>query len=58
MVINNYTKYLDQKYLKLLKNKMDLIDEKLRSKIKIDINNISFMDFEPEMEEAKKGRKR
>ena len=56
LVINNYKKYLDQKYLKLLKNKMDLIEQELKSKIKIDINSLSFEEME--IEEPKKGRNR
>jgi hypothetical protein len=56
LVINNYKKYLDQKYLKLLKNKMDLIEQELKSKIKIDINNFTFEEME--IEEPKKGRNR
>ena len=56
LVINNYNKYLDQKYLKLLKNKMDLIEQKLKTKIKININSFNFEEME--MEEPKKGRNR
>lgn len=56
MVINNYKKYLEEKYIKLLMNKMDLIEQELKSKIKIDINNFSFE--EKELEEPKKGRNR
>ena len=56
MVINNYKKYLEEKYIKLLMNKMDLIEQELKSKIKIDINNFSFE--EKELEEPKKSRNR
>ena len=56
MVINNYKKYLEEKYVKLLMNKMDLIEQELKSKIKIDIKNFSFE--EKELEEPKKGRNR
>lgn len=56
LVINNYKKYLEEKYIKLLMNKMDLIEQELKSKIKIDINN--FKLEEKEIEEPKKGRNR
>ena len=56
LVINNYKKYLEEKYIKLLMNKMDLIEQELKSKIKIDINNFNF--GEKEIEEPKKGRNR
>ena len=56
MVINNYKKYLEEKYIKLLMNKMDLIEQELKSKIKIDINNFDFGELE--IEEPKKGRNR
>ena len=55
-VINNYKKYLEEKYIKLLMNKMDLIEQELKSKIKTDINNFSFE--EKELEEPKKSRNR
>ena len=58
LVFNNYKKYLDQKYLKLLKNKMDLIEQELKSKIKIDIKNFTFEETDLELEEPKKGRNR
>lgn len=56
IVINNYRKYLEEKYIKLLMNKMDLIEQELKSKIKIDISNFNFE--EKEIEEPKKGRNR
>lgn len=56
LVINNYKKYLEEKYIKLLMNKMDLIEQELKSKIKIDINNFNFGELE--LEEPKKGRNR
>ena len=37
-------------------NKMDLIEQELKSKIKIDINNFNFGELE--IEEPKKGRNR
>ena len=55
-VINSYKKYLEDKYVKLLMNKMDLIEQELKSKIKIDINNFNLGEIEPE--EAKKSRNR
>ena len=56
LVINNYKKYLEEKYVKLLMNKMDLIEQELKSKIKTDINNFNFGELE--IEEPKKGRNR
>lgn len=56
LVINNYKKYLEEKYIKLLMNKMDLIEQELKSKIKVDINNFNFGELE--IEEPKKGRNR
>lgn len=56
LVINNYKKYLEEKYIKLLMNKMDLIEQELKSKIKTDINNFNFGELE--IEEPKKGRNR
>ena len=56
LVINNYKKYLEEKYIKLLMNKMDLIEQELKSKIKIDINNFNFGELE--IEEPKKSRNR
>lgn len=58
LIMNNYKKYLDQKYLKLLMNKMDLIEQELKSKIKIDIKNFFTEDIDFELEETKKERKR
>lgn len=56
IVINNYKKYLEDKYIKLLMNKMDLIEQELKSKIKVDINNFNLGEIE--LEESKKGRNR
>lgn len=56
LVINNYKKYLEEKYIKLLMNKMDLIEQELKSKIKTDINNFNLGKIE--LEEPKKGRNR
>lgn len=55
-VINNYKKYLEEKYIKLLMNKMDLIEQELKAKIKVDINNFNLGEIE--LEEPKKGRNR
>ena len=56
IVINNYKKYLEDKYIKLLMNKMDLIEQELKSKIKTDINNFNLGEIE--QEEPKKSRNR
>lgn len=56
LVINNYKKYLEEKYIKLLMNKMDLIEQELKSKIKVDINNFNLGEIE--LEEPKKSRNR
>ena len=56
IVINNYKKYLEDKYIKLLMNKMDLIEQELKSKIKVDINNFNLGEIE--LEEPKKSRNR
>lgn len=58
LIMNNYKKYLDQKYLKLLMNKMDLIEQELKSKIKIDIKDFFTEDIDLELEEQKKGHKK
>lgn len=60
LIMNNYRVYLEKKYLKLLMNKMDLIEQELKSKIKTDIKNFSIEPMEEtlEIEEPKKGRKR
>ena len=56
IVINNYKKYLEEKYIKLLMNKMDLIEQELKAKIKVDINNFNLGEIE--QEEPKKSRNR
>ena len=58
LVINNYKQYLDKKYLKILMDKMNLIEQELKSKIKIDIKDFFVEEAEFEIEEQKKGRKR
>lgn len=57
-IMNNYRVYLDKKYLKILMDKMDLIEQELRSKIKIDLNQIFNEQMEMELEEPKKGKNR
>ncbi len=56
-VMNNYRIYLDKKYLKILMDKMDLIDQELRSKIKIDLNEIFAEQMEMDLGD-KKGKSR
>ena len=58
LVMNNYRVYLEKKYLKILMDKMDLIEQELRSKIKIDLNEIFAEQMEMNFDEPKKGRKR
>lgn len=57
-VMNNYRVYLDKKYLKILMDKMDLIDQELRSKIKVDLHEMFTEQMEMELEEPKIGRSR
>jgi len=57
-IMNNYRVYLDKKYLKILMDKMDLIDQELRSKIKIDLHEMFTEQMEMELEEPKIGRSR
>jgi hypothetical protein len=57
-IMNNYRIYLDKKYFKILMNKMDLIDQELRSKIKIDLNQMFNEQIEMDFEVADKGKKR
>lgn len=57
-VMNNYRVYLDKKYLKILMDKMDLIEQELRSKIKIDLNSLFNEQMEMNFEEPKKGKSR
>jgi len=44
--------------LKILMDKMDLIDQELRSKIKIDLHEMFTEQMEMELEEPKIGRSR
>ena len=56
IIINNYKQFLEEKYFKLLMNKMDLIEQELKSKIKYDIKD--YFIEEPEMEIEEHTRKR
>lgn len=57
LVMNNYRVYLEKKYLKILMDKMDMIEQKLRSKIKVDLNDM-FQQMELSFDEPNKGRRR
>ena len=57
-VMNNYRIYLDKKYLKILMDKMDLIEQELRSKIKVDLHEMFAEQMEMELDEPKIGRSR
>lgn len=56
-IINNYRVYLEKKYFKILMNKLDLIEQELRSKIKIDLNEMFNEQMELDLGE-KKGKSR
>lgn len=58
LVMNNYRVYLEKKYLRILMDKMDLIEQELRSKIKIDLNELFAEQMEMDFEEPEKRRKR
>ncbi len=58
LVMNNYRVYLEKKYLKILMDKMDLIDQELRSRIKVDLKEMFNEQMELEFDEPKKGRKK
>lgn len=57
-IMNNYRVYLDKKYLKILMNKIDLIDQELRSKIKIDLNQLFTEQMEMDLDVSEKGKSR
>lgn len=57
-VINNYQKYLEKKYVKILMDKFDLLEQELRSKIKYEVKDMFLEQMELELEEPKKSRKR
>jgi hypothetical protein len=58
LVINNYRMYLEKKYFQILMNKMDLIEKELRSKIRIDINQLFAEQMELSFDEPQNQRKR
>lgn len=57
LVMNNYRVYLEKKYLKILMDKMDLIEQELRSKIKIDLKSM-VEQMEMNFEEPQRGKSR
>jgi len=58
LVINNYQKYLEKKYIKILNDKFDLLEQELRSKIKYEVKDIFKEQMEFELDEPKKGKSR
>lgn len=58
LVINNYQKYLEKKYIKILMDKFDLLEQELRLRIKNDVKNLVFEQVEFNLEETKSRRKR
>ena len=57
-IMNNYRVYLDKKYLKILIDKMDLIEQELKSKIKIDLYELFNEQLEMQFDEPKKGKRK
>lgn len=57
-VINNYKKYLEKKYLKILMDKFDLLEQEFRSKIKFEVKDMFLEQMELDLEESKKSRRR
>lgn len=57
LVMNNYRVYLEKKYLKILMDKMELIEQELRSKIRVDLNDM-IQQMEMDFDEPQKGRSR
>ena len=60
-IMNNYRVYLEKKYYKILMDKISLIEQELKSKIKIDIKNMGNFQMELPLEdkfEDKKGKSR
>lgn len=57
LVMNNYRIYLEKKYLKILMDKMDLIEHELRSKIRVDLKNM-VEQMEMDFDEPKRGKSR
>ena len=52
-VMNNYRVYLEKKYYKILMDKIDLIEQELKSKIKIELKNMGNFQMELPLEEKK-----
>ena len=57
-IMNNYRIYLDKKFLKILMDKLDLIEQELKSKIKIDLNEMFAEQMKMELDEPNKGKSR
>lgn len=57
-VMNNYRVYLEKKYLKILLDKMALIEQELKSKIKFEIRDVINEQMKLDFEEPKKGKSR
>lgn len=55
-IINNYRIYLEKKYFKILMSKLDLIEQELRSKIKVDLNEMFNEQIRFDLDEPKKGK--
>ena len=58
IVINNYRMYLEKKYMKILMDKMDLIEQELRTKINYEVKDIFSEQMELDLEDSKKERKK
>lgn len=58
IVLNNYKKYLEDKYIKILIDKFDLLEQELRSKIKYDVKDMFIEQMELDFDEQKKSRRR
>ncbi|MBP3920720.1 MAG: hypothetical protein J6D28_04065 [Bacilli bacterium] len=56
-VINNYQKYLEKKYVKILMDKMDLLEQELKSKISYEVkdmlNDQMILDLEPKISKSR-----
>lgn len=57
-IMNNYRAYLDKKYYKILMDKVALIEQELKSKIKVDIKSMGNFQMEFDLGEEKKGKSR
>lgn len=49
-VINNYQKYLEKKYMKILIDKMDLLEQELKSKISVEVKDMLHEQLELDIE--------